>query len=381
MRKEEDLQLVGIMSVVHEGRPPFGMQTYFFEDMVRYSELEDEAMFFFSPLDWQENEKVTKGFSFVDGVWVEKRYPLPRIIYDRAFSRDKDQKLRIEEVRTYLDASAFHILNPLGLAELLNDKVSFHSFLIKEGVSTLDAIPWQDLDSKHFRSKLDSSRLFLKPTFGSKGEGIYTIEKAGKLYILKDYVGTLVHFEEFDALYAHLQSIPDMDVDYFVQEAAQIVNYEDSPFDIRVLVQNYGAAYSVTGEAVRIGQKDHITSNLNSGGTAIPLGEISDFLRSEYGLEVEEVRKLMESLCMDCAEVLRSRFGEFCEIGFDILLTKDKGPIILEANAKPSRWVFVKMADYLEGIGKDKSYYLNRRRETVSVPMKYASYVLSRIDE
>ena len=122
--------------------------------------------------------------------------------------------------------------------------------------------------------------------------------------------------------------------------------------------------------------RNTITSNLNSGGTALPLEELADFFQKKYMYSIDNLHLDIDKLCLQCAEVIRNEIGNFCEIGFDILITKDRGPIIIEGNAKPSRWVFVKIADYLDSIGKDNSYYLDRRRETVRVPLKYALYLL-----
>ena len=93
-------------------------------------------------------------------------------------------------------------------------------------------------------------------------------------------------------------------------------------------------------------------------------------------MDIDELITSIDTLCLQCSDVLKQEYGDFCEIGYDVLLTKDKGPVILEGNAKPSRWVFVKMADYLEELGKDNSYYLKRRQETVSAPMIYADYLV-----
>ena len=227
---------------------------------------------------------------------------------------------------------------------------------------------------------LASNRVYVKPTFGSKGEGIFVIEKEDdNTYQLIDNQGNCTTYSSYKHLLEALQNKIDSEERYFVQEEAKTVLYENAPFDIRVLVQNYGSNYKVTGKAVRIGQKFSITSNLNSGGTAIPFEEMEAFFYDHYNVSLNDLGDQIEKLCLDCVGVLKSEFEEFCEIGFDILVTKDKGPIIIEGNAKPSRWVFVKMADYLKDKGKDNSHYLNCRRETVGVPMKYASYLRNQL--
>ena len=124
-----------------------------------------------------------------------------------------------------------------------------------------------------------------------------------------------------------------------------------------------------------------MTSNLNAGGSALPFAEMDEFFSEAYDRNAQSLEDEIDALCLHCAEVLKKEFGDFCEIGFDVLITKDLGPIIIEGNAKPSRWVFVKIADYLKEKGEDNSYYIDRRNETVSVPMKYAKYILKDLND
>ena len=368
---------IGIMSVVHEGRKPFGMQTYFFEDMVKSVPELEKDLFFFSPMECEDGKVIIKGYRFINHKWTDSIGTIPNIIYDRAFSKNEYQKTHIDEVRQALKNANKIILNPFGLADLLNNKIEFHKFLSKHNISTLGTYPGDLIKDEYIFDKIGISKIYLKPTFGSKGEGIFVIEKRKKDYLLFDNLGKKEAFIDYSILIETLLAEIDFLDNYFIQEEAKMHLFEGSPFDIRVLVQNFGNEYRVTGEAARIGQKHSITSNLNSGGNALPIEELSDFLDKNYMYSVEELRLNIEKLCLECSEVLRKEIGEFCEIGFDILITRDRGPIIIEGNAKPSRWVFVKIADYLKGIGKDNSYYLDRRKETVSVPIIYAVHLLN----
>jgi hypothetical protein len=380
MNKYGKSNQIGVMSVVHEGRKPFGKQTYFFEDMCRSVENEDVEIFFFSPMNWKRGEKEVPGYYFVDNRWIAIQSAIPKIIYDRAFSNDEDQKAHLDRFRAYLKACGKSILNPLELADLLNNKVDFHRFLMKNNIPTLGTFPFTVLKNSKFFDTIGTSRVYVKPTFGSKGEGIFVIEKRENKYQLIDHLGAVELFKDYVLLREKLLLVVVFPDRYFVQEEAKIELLAERPFDIRVLVQNYGNDYKVTGMAVRAGLQKGITSNLNSGGDALPMEELDDFFISKYGYTQEVLRQKIEKLCLDCSEVLKRNVGDFCEIGFDILVTRDKGPIIIEGNAKPSRWVFVKMADYLENRGKDNSYYLERRKETVSVPMKYARYLITTQD-
>jgi len=165
--------------------------------------------------------------------------------------------------------------------------------------------------------------------------------------------------------------------DFIVQEAAQIIPYQKRTWDIRCLVQNQNINdYQAMGMGVRIGANNNITSNINSGGDARGVEHLEDFFLNEYNLSINEVKEKTQELCLQATQQLHKTFGSFLEIGFDILWTADKGAIILEANARPSRWSFVKIADYLRNLGEDASPYLNLRKQVTKTPLVYTQKLL-----
>jgi hypothetical protein len=270
-----------------------------------------EDIFFFSPLDWNSNSNLISGFKFVDFEWVEVQEKIPNIIYDRSFSSDNFQKSKIDICRQYLSDAQKILLNPFGLADLLNDKMEFHSFLIENDIPTLQTFPLDAIDSINFFDTIESKRVYLKPTYGSKGQGIYVLEKDQKKFKLYDNIGKAKDFDDYETLVNEIKRNIGS-VHYFVQEDAKIELLEDAPFDIRVLVQNCGNDYKVTGSAVRIGQKKSMTSNLNSGGSAVPFEDLSLFFKEKYDINTDTLKKDIEKLCLDCSDILRKEMGEFC---------------------------------------------------------------------
>lgn len=304
---------IGVMSVVHEGKKPFGLQTYFFEDMVKSVHELDEDIFFFSPLDWKSDSIIVRGFKYIDSEWLETQETIPNIIYDRSFSSGRHQKARIDQCRQFLQESQKTLLNPFGLADLLNDKIEFHSFLIENDIPSLQTYPFEVIKDEAFFETIESSRVYVKPTFGSKGKGIFVIEKTRDAYTLYDNLGKGLCFNTYNALIGDLM-IEVSTENYFIQKEARIELFEDAPFDIRVLVQNYGNDYKVTGTAVRLGQKNAVTSNLNSGGRALPIDEMSLFFEEKYNTNVDVLQSDIKNLCLDCTEILRNQFGSFVKL-------------------------------------------------------------------
>lgn len=364
---------LGIFSVQNPEYFPFGKQSFFFEDMIRSYKKENMKVFFFSPLDCDGSE-IVQGFEYIDDQWKRVKASIPKLIYDRAFSKSEKEKQLIEKCRTWLAYSGRHILNPFGLAHLLNDKMAFHQFLLKNKIPTLEthlinaeSIRLEDLE---FTDK----RIYLKPNFGSKGEGIYVIEKLNPGFKLYDRIGEFSEFNKLSELNDHLQKEGINLSNYFLQEEASTELINDSPFDIRVLVQNYGEDYRITGMGARIGQSKAVTANLNSGGKAMAVDELSNFMKTQFNRNIEEEISEIKEICFQTSQLLQEKLGAFLEIGYDILITHE-GPIIIEGNAKPSRWIFNVIADEKIEKGESPEKFHQLRKETVMVPLIYASYL------
>lgn len=370
---------LGVLSVEQEAYFPFGKQIFFYEDMLRAYPDAPFEVFFFSPLDWKEHQPTVKGYQFKMGQWQVVTTEIPRLLYDRAFSKDAAEKLKLEQCRAGLLRAKHHFLNPLALVELLNHKVDFHQFLQKQGIPTIAAYEFANLPDQSVFATLATTRIYLKPTFGSKGEGIFVLEKTQNLYFIFDHLGKKTTYTNYAAFWQQVTQLIDHPSRYFVQAEAKLVRYQDAPFDVRVIVQNRRGIYQITGLGARIGQRHSMTSNLNSGGAALPLHELGAFFQTAYGTDAATQQKQMEQLCLQCSQRIAAQYGEFLEIGFDILCTRDQGPIIIEGNAKPSRWIFNVISDYLIAKGASGQQYTALRQASVRVPMEYTAYLLERL--
>lgn len=364
-------KLLGIASVEQSEFYPFGKQTFYFEDMVRSTLDLEVDTFFFSPLDWDSKKNEVEGFIFKEEKWSKAQSQFPEIIYDRAFAKTKDGKTKIDNFRSYLKQNKIPVLNPIEFADLLNHKIEFHNFLIENLLPTLEALPVNYICSSNFLLALKNLKEFyLKPTFGTGGSGIYVISFERNSIAFKNHTNTETkRFETIDQLYTFITNVLDIK-EYFIQPKAETICYNNSPFDIRVIVQNYGLSdYRVTGIGVRIGQENSFVSNLNSGGSALPLEALSNYYQSHFSKNIFTEIESISSICLQCCKILDKAYGNFLEIGFDILLTKDRGPIILEANSKPSRWIFNVLAEYYKDNPQQVEKYKKLRFETVRVPI------------
>lgn len=361
------------MAVLQEDRArPFGKQTQFFEDMVKYYETPQVKLLFFSPYTWNHDTAVLEGLIYQDGTWQPSTTQKPTLVYDRSFSRNPDEKLWLSDFRDSLNDQGVTLFNPVSIQELSTNKETCAQWQESRGFSVLKTSPLSDL----LEGKLENVRqLYLKPRSGSRGIGVLKLHRIQDQYRLYANEGSFQNFPSLESLADHLSSTL-IATDYIVQEEANLYAFRDAPFDLRLVVQNVGGEFLITGEAVRIGQPGAIVSNLSSGGAAISLAEFQSEMgnteKQQIATELDQARKD----CLAFTNALQQEFGNFAELGFDVLLTCDKGPIILEVNAKPSRWVFVQIADHEAEKGNSSAPFLDMRKRTVINPVRYAERIL-----
>lgn len=364
--------MLGIAALEQSEWPPYGKQRFFFEDMVRACADIDLQFFFFSPFDALTSKSV-KGWIFDQEIWKSSTAPLPYFIYDRAFSALPQERKKLTEFRAWLKNAPFHVLNPVDMALLLDDKVAFHNYLQQHKIQTLEVLSFDSLKNKAIFNFTDS--YFIKPLSGSGGLGIYVAEKSGASWILKDHLNEIKRdFDSLEQLCSHLCNFINPE-NYFIQPKAKIKNFQGAPIDLRVLIQNYGEAdYHITGMAVRQGQHGSNVSNLQSGGTALAFEELHDWIIAELHVSPDLLLKQIKNISFDCCAKLHQNFGNFLEIGLDFLLTTD-GPLIMEGNARPSRWVFNVLADRFADDFKKQTFYRNLRNESVKVPGLFTKFI------
>lgn len=362
---------IGILAKRHEVSPPFGAQTVFFEEMVRETQNLPVDILVFSPEGWRKDQFEINAFSFEESGWVCTKVDIPKIIYDRFISETHEEE-SIKLFRQFLKTNNFHLSTPLDLVKLLSNKLKFYEFLRDAELPTVNSVLLRDISEetiKHFLN--DGKAVYLKPISGLKGNGIAVLEqKSSNLYILHFKSEEVIHATDIN-LIETLKNRFDPD-SYIVQPKAKVADFNDSPFDVRVLVQNHGNKnYLVTGMGVRIGKINSWVTNLSSGSKAISIYELREFYQDRYERDVDSEVSNIESICLECCQKLHEKFGNFSEIGIDVLLTLDQGPVILEGNSKPGRWIFNQIANSYLSNSEDFVKYKAIRSASVKLPVRF----------
>lgn len=366
-------RILGIMAVLQKTEAnPFGRQTQYFEDMVRYYKRPHIRLIFFSPYAWKTDYGKLEGLIYENGLWHKEIISKPTLVYDRTFSRDAQEKDWLATFRSSLKDQGVTLFNPIEIQELSTNKQVCTQWQASHGFTVLETTPLTDLLSNPSQA---TGNWYLKPKTGSRGIGVMKLQHKQGQYRLSFDQNSHKEFYSVETLTDYLKASISIS-DYIAQEEAQSYNFRERPYDLRLMVQQVDGQFTVTGEAIRLGKIGSIVSNLSSGGSAIAIDEFQKEMDNSIPANIPEEIDKARKECVAFANRLMEEYGRFAELGFDVLLTRDKGPVILEVNAKPSRWVFVQVADHEERKGNDPAPFLEIRKQTVLNPLAYAESVL-----
>ncbi|MEK5060439.1 YheC/YheD family protein [Paenibacillus shunpengii] len=308
------------------------------------------------------------GYQYIKGNWTLLPVEQPDLIYDRCLSPvpgifrrrlNKASKSASHKVR-YLSRGLpgkWHVYNSLRLNALLKDHLP-------------DTAVYTNVEQlKQWLIRYPQG-VFLKPQAGTHGKRTVLVRRQpenGKLIIQGRNSSNHMfnkRFTNHELGLSQLHRILSTRT-FIIQPFLSLMNQEEKPFDLRVLVQKNGRGkWSLSGQAIREGGHGSLTSNLHGGGTAL---DCRSFLETEYGKDQAEfiINKAAE-LSAVIPVVLEGRFGRLSELGIDYGIDRDGKLWIIEVNSKPGRSSFL-----LAGDMESTSLAYNR-------PLEYARYLLLR---
>lgn len=270
--------------------------------------------------------------------WQMRDVPYPDVVYDQIVSRKFERlpdvaAMKLELVKT-LGNSYF---NP-GFF----DKWQVHQWLTEHEM-TRSYLPTtiRHQDPNKTAAFLEQHKqVYMKPIHGSLGVGIIKVLRLadGRYYYqIKGQKGiqTQGYAQSAKELLKNLKKRLAKR-SYIVQEALHLQTYLERPFDIRILMQKGKNGKWIRTKAVcRIAQSGDITSNLSTGGEALPLLKM---LKEIYpGKEdVKKIQRKIRSLVNTVPSVMEQVSGmHLGEMGLDIGIDYRGNVWIIEVNSKP----------------------------------------------
>jgi hypothetical protein len=328
---------IGIMISPAQIELPFTGQS-FFAHLCELGTKWGILVFVFSPIHVDDKSVTVQGYKYQSSVWIKGTFPLPDLIYDRAFFNSYHQyKQHLSAVSTLQRLKKIPYLG-----RALKGKWCVHNVLLKHPMLTTH-IPHTKLfrqPSQLFRWLKEHSCVVLKPESGSQGRGVLIITKSeacsyslrGRSMQNRPIAKSFTHpFALLQWLLAFMGQRS-----YLLQQYLSLQTEEGNAFDIRVLMQKgSNGHWAQTGMAARVGQPRSITSNLHGGGKG---AQVYPLLAKQFdSVRANAIIATINQLSSLIPSHLEQHFGRLAELGLDIGIDQSGAIWVIEVNSKPGR--------------------------------------------
>jgi len=208
--------------------------------------------------------------------------------------------------------------------------------------------------------------IYLKPTGGSLGKGIYRITYApGKGYFARFRRGgknVLLRFTKFSSLVAMLGAAGGRLRRYVAQQGIRLIEIDGCPIDFRFhLVRNNENEWVVAGVGAKMAGRGSVTTHIKNGGTLMTPQQA---LGRVFGDDAGKVLERMKDVSIKLADAIQSNSRHHVgELGFDLGVDQNEAIWMFEANSKPGRSIYKHPALKEEG------------RETLSLVFQHCLYL------
>lgn len=342
---------------------PFGSRTYLIRELLMAGSGKAYC-FAFTPKDvrW-DSETVFGYFVNPEGGWTRKTVPLPDVVYNRLASRAADVSVSIEQLkqrfmRKNIPIFNWSFYNKWDVYRMLEDENEAYKHIPE---STINPAPEQ------IREMLRKHKfIYLKPTGGSLGKGIYRITysptKGYFVRFRRNGRNALLRFQKFSGLMTMLGTKQGRLSKYVAQQGIRLVEIDGSPIDFRFhLVRNNSNKWVVAGIGAKKAGKGSVTTHIKNGGTLLTPQQA---LGRVFGNRSDEILQRMKDVSIKLAEAIqRNSKHHVGELGFDLGVDTDERIWMFEANSKPGRSIYKHPALREEG------------RETLSLIFQHCLYL------
>lgn len=332
--------LIGILTTM-SGNPaqPFGARTAFIKQIMRTG---DKKSFFvaFGPhhIDWQR--ETVNGYMLTDdGSFVRRRMPIPDVVYNRVASRKAEKQAYMNDlkdrlVRRNIPFFNWSFFDKSDIYHLLEHEEAFKH--VPESVT--------NPTPKKLKEMLESHRfVYLKPTAGSLGFGIYRITyHPNQGYFVRyrrNGNNVLLRYKSFDSLVKMLKMKTGSMNRYIAQQGIRLIEIDNCPIDFRFhMTKNRNNKWEVAAIGAKKAGRGSVTTHIRTGGSLYTPEQV---LKEVYGPRANAVLSASKEAAIRLAEAIERNYPHrLGELGFDIGIDQDENVWMFEANAKPGRSIF-----------------------------------------
>lgn len=323
--------LLGVMTT------NLGNEQGYFTEIAKAAHKRNIEFCRFTPdqINIQSKQMNGEKYNYDENNWIAETLPIPNFIYDRTFHSVTRKENEISDNIKWLKSETTFLGHGLpskwDIYEALKDHPLLQAFL--PPTSKLETAE----DVIH---KLDDyKQIVLKPTFGSRGSGLYLLSSTESGTMIK----TFKKGEKQERLFKSKSQLIKwlarllQKYSYLCQPYLKLATKEEEPFDLRILLQkNHRNQWVERGRGIRLGQKGLLTANLATGGLMLP---IVTFLRQHPHSIPLQAEQTIEHIIRTLPQEVELKFNRLFELGIDLGIDQDGKIWILDINSKPGRKV------------------------------------------
>jgi glutathione synthase/RimK-type ligase-like ATP-grasp enzyme len=298
-------------------------------------------VFKYNAIDWVEKVIYGLYFSHQEQRWKYGKFPIPSVIYRRAFTIPEDVVEKLAQITNG------NIFNSKRFTKWqLYKKLQKDRELIKHLPETIKLVKLEQVETfiDHHPN------IILKPIGLSRGRGICIIQRGTKdVFYLQDYHdGSRMsnHTLSKEETLHYIESNQFVSKNYIMQPYLNLAKINGSPWDIRVVMQkNSKGKWACHGIECRVAGMENLVTNISRGGQAL---SIAKALKLSFGpgINTSKTKKQIIEVCKKLAICIEKDNGTFAELGIDIAMDTDQNLWIIEANVRPTYNGFKHYMDY-----------------------------------
>lgn len=334
--------LIGILAnTSNNSESPFGTRTSFIKELMHTS---DNRAFHvaFSPgqVNWQSGE-VTGYVLSGEGRLVRKTVPLPDVVYNRLSSRRAEKTSSMEGfkdrfVRRRIPLFNWSFFEKWDVYRLLDGESEANKHVPESYIN-----PSPDT----IKNMMEKHRfIFLKPTNGSLGIGIYRLTYNPKRGYFARFrrggTNSLIRFPRFDGLMKLLRRHGIRLQNYVVQQGIRLMELDNCPIDFRFhMTKNGNNQWVAAGIGAKKAGRGSVTTHVRTGGQLMtPENALTRIFGASKGEQLlDDAKSVAVKLCQAIERNYPHPLGE---LGLDLGIDQNERVWMFEANSKPGRSIF-----------------------------------------
>jgi hypothetical protein len=334
--------LVGILTTTgnRSAASPFGSRSGMIRQYLRAGT--NKAYYFaFTPQDinWQQ-ETVAGYFIAPGGGWSRRIVSLPDVVYNRMANRKAEKSSSVELIKDRFVRRNIPIFNwgffdKWDVYDLLDGDIEAGPHVPE---SKVNPSPEQikDMLTEH-------NFVYLKPTGGSLGKGIYRLtyhpKKGYFARFRRNGKNVLMRFAKFSSLMKYIGRHKGRLNNYVIQQGIRLIEIEKCPIDFRFhLNKNASNQWVVAGIGAKKAGKGSVTTHVRSGGQLMTPEQA---LNRVFGDQADDMLRKTKQASIKLAEAIERKSPHLIgELGFDIGIDVKGHVWMFEANSKPGRSIF-----------------------------------------